>query len=48
MDVEDVFDVKAVRSALESRLKNLEAEKQQVNKGQDFAVCHMHAPVKVL
>lgn len=29
-DIEDVFDVKAVRTALEFRLKNLEAEKQQV------------------
>jgi len=29
-DVEGVFDAKAVRSALEARLKSLQAEKAQV------------------
>jgi hypothetical protein len=29
-DVEGVFDVKAVRAALEARLRSVEAEKQQV------------------
>eukprot|EP00775_Hariotina_reticulata_P003076 gene3076-3355_t len=40
-DVEGVFDVKAVRSALEARLKSLQAEKAQVEKLQSkFALIH--------
>jgi hypothetical protein len=31
-DVEGVFDVKAVRAALEARLRSVEAEKQQVRR----------------
>jgi hypothetical protein len=33
-DVEGVFDVKAVRAALEARLRSVEAEKQQVRLAQ--------------
>eukprot|EP00878_Enallax_costatus_P027634 GHUV01029771.1.p1 GENE.GHUV01029771.1~~GHUV01029771.1.p1 ORF type:complete len:233 (+),score=108.21 GHUV01029771.1:182-880(+) len=41
MDIEDVFDVKAVRGALEARLKSLEAEKQQVERLQNkFRMIH--------
>uniref|UniRef100_A0A383VV88 Dynamin-type G domain-containing protein n=1 Tax=Tetradesmus obliquus TaxID=3088 RepID=A0A383VV88_TETOB len=40
-DVEGVFDVKAVRAALEARLRSVEAEKQQVERLQrKFALIH--------
>eukprot|EP00879_Flechtneria_rotunda_P028913 GHRR01031150.1.p1 GENE.GHRR01031150.1~~GHRR01031150.1.p1 ORF type:complete len:172 (+),score=76.33 GHRR01031150.1:189-704(+) len=42
-DVEGVFDVKAVRTALEARLKNLEAEKKQVRSRTTCSALSMRA-----